>query len=476
MIWLVIAGVLIAAVGWSFWLAQHSAIAAKLPLVVCLMIALSSGTLSQIMLWLGLLRIPITFTVTTTIYLVVMAPGFVLAIRDSAFNWLHPRRIRLHPLAWFSLAVTAAVSAAVLFNALLWPFYHDDPLSIYGRFAWWVWQHEQLYAIGPGSDVYELYPQLVTMNFAYLAMFAGWRHEYAVRFIGAVIGLGTLPATYLLARQMYNERTGWLAALFLASTLDFGRWASAGYVDVPVAFFMTFGAALTWTALQQRSYPDLLLAAAMIGLAAWTKNAALLAIAIFFTLLLYNLILNQLSLKHLLLPLAILAIVAAPWYLRNLVLAGSLTPDTVWVEEAQQTWRELLVLITLPQNYGLIGILAFCGVSWGIGQVLWGNGRKRALFLLIWAAPFYIAWLLFASYDPRFILLILPFVVVLGAALVDTWTTTVKPKAWVTVVAVIVIGAQAAFVVWNSVEFKRALLTQPIMSHSEKVNLVRPDS
>jgi hypothetical protein len=474
MTWLMIAGVFLAAVGWSAWLAQRSAIDANFSLILALTIALGSGVLSQIMLWLGLLRLPITFGMTTTIYLVVMLPGFALAVRDGALHL--PRPMPLSPLATFGLAITAAVSAAVLINAALWPFHHDDALGIYGRFAAWIRVYHQLYAIAPGSDVYELYPQLVTLNFAYVYMVEDWRHEYAAAVMGALIGLGALPATYLLGRQVYSERVGWVAAILLAATFDFGRWASAGYVDIPTAFFMALGAAFAYAGVQQGNPWDIFLAALMMGFAAWTKNAALLAVAVFFTFLVYNLILNQLSLKHSLLAFGIVAVIDSPWYLRNLLIAGSLTPDTVWIEDARQTWREIFVLVTLPQNYGLVGLVALGGVCWGIGQILWGNGREKALFLLIWALPFYLSWLLFASYDPRFILLILPFVVVLGAALVDVAARITAKRRWVVTVAAVVIGVQAAFVVWYSVEYKRELLTQPVMTHSEKVNLVRPDS
>jgi len=239
-----------------------------------------------------------------------------------------------------------------------------------------------------------------------------------------------------------------------------------------MAFFYTLAALFAWALAHGGSTTDAALAGAAIGLAAWTKNAALLGGILFFIYVSYHLIRGQITVKQWLLALGSAAIIAAPWYLRNLILSGQINPDTVWTEDARQTWREVLVLVTLPQNYGLPGALMLLSTVWGGWQIAAGDTRPQSLLLLGWTAPYYITWLLFASYDPRFMLLVLPLLAVLAGGMVARVSAAIPHRRQLTVVVMILVGVLAVPIMWKSVEYKRALLTQPHMSHETKLDVV----
>jgi hypothetical protein len=278
-----------------------------------------------------------------------------------------------------------------------------------------------------------------------------------------------LPALYVLARETFRDKPliARIAVMLIALTPDVTNWASSGYVDLPMALYYVTGAAFTGAALRDQRTIDMALAGMCFGLAAWTKNAALLSIALLGTVILSNLINRQLRLNHVAVVLGCVAIVVAPWYLRNLALAGALTPDTVWTEDAQQTLEEILILVMRPQNYGLPGFVMLAGVFWSVF-------RREGWILLWWSVPYYGLWLMFASYDPRFVLLFLPFLAVLGAGmLASIWVRMGRWQPPMRLVVLIVVALLSVSVMWNSVDYKRALLENQVLTHEEKLEVVR---
>ncbi len=469
MVWVILILQLVAAYGWSRVIAAHSAVPAKLVLTTGLMILLASGALTLVMFGYGLLGITFSPSRTLLTYAAVMLPGWWLARRQRN---LHLPRPNIPPMAWGPLLMLVGVCGAALLNALLWPFYRADALGIYVPMAQTLAQSAALVPIEPGRDLYELYPQLMSFGYAHLYQVAGWENPYPARLFNTLLSLSVFPAVYALARATFPDQrlTAAAAVGLVALTPDISVWASAGYVDLPMAAYFTFGAAFAIATARHGRLVDAAAAGLCFGLAAWTKNAALLAVLLFLIYMLVHLIIGQLRLNHLMLSFGLVAIVAAPWYLRNLWLAGSLTPDTVWVDDARQTLANLFILISRPQNYGLPGWIMLGGVGW---QIV----RRDALVLLWWSLPYFVTWYLFASYDPRFILLFLPMLAVMGGGLMaQVWQ--VGRVRWpvqlpIRLIGLVLLAALTIGVMWRSVEYKRPLLADPAMSHEQKLEIVR---
>lgn len=466
MIWLVLAANLLLAVGWAGWLAGQSGIGRTWPLIGTLALALNTGGLSLLIFGLGLLRLPLTPILINALYIALMLPGWALMMRAG---WTWPP-LSLNGWTGWVLALLLGVSGAVLLNAVLWPFYRDDALGIYVPFALTIVERGGLAPVAADGNPYALYPQLMSMNYAYVYLHSGWANPYPARVLNALLSLAVLPATYLLGRVVSGRASvGWAAAVVLALSPDVGNWASAGYVDLPAAFFIVMAAALLWAGLEGGRTVDVGLAALMVGLAAWTKNAALLHILIFFTFTLWGLIRRQISVKQVMLACMLVAFVASPWYIRNLLMAGSLTPDTVWSEQARQTLHEVFILIARPQNYSVSGwLMAVAFGVWGMWTVQGRIGWVTTGFLLGWSLPLYVSWLVFASYDPRFVLLMLPFWAVMAGWVVVQWGEGFESRRMPRVAIMIVASLLAFGVMWRSVEYKRALLTDPFMTHADK--------
>jgi len=447
-------------------LASRSAVPAQWALTATLSVLVGFGGLSLAMFWLGLAGLPFGGALPYIVLIALAAPGWALAARSGELRAAPPYLPRIW---WLPLALLTAIAGAALLNAALWPFYRADALGIYVQNAVELYQTGALVPINADRYVYELYPQLMSFSFAAVYDASGWANPYPAHVVNTLLGLAALPTTFALARAVFpaQREAAFVATLLLALTPDFGRWVHAGYVDLPMAACYATAAAFAVAGAREGRRIDWMVAGLCVGLAAWTKNAGLLGVGLFFIYAAFHLMYKQRRLNDLLLTCTVVVIVAAPWYARNLVLANLLIPDTVWADDARQTVHEVFVLVSRPQNYGLPGWVMLIGIGWAVA-------RKRARVLLYWSVPYFAMWFFFASYDPRFILLMLPFWAVAGAGmLVEAAEHTGRWKKPLRVVALVLAAVLALGVMMNTVEYKRALLANPVMSHAQKMEVVR---
>lgn len=466
--WFLVAFILIAAYPWSAWLLRQGDQRRDGWLPLLLALALSTGALSLVMFWEGLLGITFTLWGITLPYLALIIPGWALWWRSG-----HPLPAFGFPTHWLArlaVGILLVICAGVLFNSVYWPFSRADAVGIYARFGARMAEQRRLMELPGALTIHEAYPILVPLTYTYSYLASGWINEFLARLFPALLSLGCLGAVYTLGTVLRGRLAGWISVMLLALTPAFGSWSSSGYVDLPMAFFYTLAAIFMWRLWQSPNWRDALLAGAMIGLAAWTKNAGLIGIPIFGVWLLWSLLRGRIRLAHTALALIACALVAVPWYLRNLVEANLIIPDTAWTDQAQWTLDTLFILITRPENYSLSGLLIVISLFAAFGEVIYRLKTPQLLLLLWWVLPFFAAWWLFASYDPRFILLFLPVMcVIAGLQLSKAWD--VVPQNWQLrlrvpiAVVMIVIGAA---VTWDVVEFKDSFLANPLASVEER--------
>ncbi|MCB9453519.1 MAG: glycosyltransferase family 39 protein [Anaerolineaceae bacterium] len=481
--WIVVGLVLVAAYPAASWLLARSPRREEGRwLVILLALALAVGSLTLIMFWEGLLGIPLTFTGVTVPYFLLMLLGGVgwwrvrNHDRDTQSVEAHGGAPR-NALSLLALLPILLVVAAVLLNAVYWPFSKEDALAIYHRYGAEMAQTGELVPFaGRDEAFYQAYPIQISLTYTYAFLASGWTNEYLARLFPALLSLGCIPVVYLLGKALYDAPAGWAAALLLVSTETFGRWASAGYVDLPMAFFYTLAALFAYRLWQTRNNMDAALLGLMLGLAAWTKNAALMGLAFVALWLGWAWLSRRLSLRLALLVVGVAAAVAAPWYLRNWLEAGLLVPSTAWTDQAQRTLESLLILVARPQNYGLAGWVILVGVGYALFQAVRAPcQRPGEVLLLSWTLPFFAVWWLLVSYDPRFLLLFYPLLTVMGGGLVVAVGARLPEqwRRWALPAALLLVVILAGMVAWNSVEFKDDLLRQPLMSDAQKHAIVQ---
>lgn len=443
-----------------------------LGLTVALTLALFAGGLSLIMFWEGLLNLPFS--------------AFGIAIPTLALTvsggWAWRRAGRPLPLRpalsrWEAgaLILIGLIAGAILFNALAIPFYRDDTLGIYLPQAQALTATRALLPLTGADSLYLAYPMLSQHLYAFTFIASGWENDYLAKALTTLLSLGCLLTAFTLGERAAGRRGGWLAALLLAITPSFGRWASSGYADLPMAFFYSLSAVFALRLWDHGQLRSAVLAGTAMGLALWTKNAALAGGVVLTVVLGLAWLRGRTTWYAAALGLAALLIVAGPWYLRNLIGAGFLMPDTAWTDRASATIDTLLRLLNQPANFALSGWLGFFGALWAVVLIARrGDDAPALAALLWWALPLFMLWWLFASYDPRFLLYILPMTSALGAVFLNCAYISLPARAqrigrWS--FATVALGL-TLYMLLISVEYKHALLRAPLMSDTDRRALV----
>lgn len=469
--WLVVGLLPVVALPWGLWLLARTDRRPDWPLAAALSLSLAYGGLTLLMFWTALLGVPFNPLALTLLTLLACAPGFV-QWRRAGSPW--PPRPRLAHWSALAALLLAAIAAAILFNAVYWPFSRDDALGIYHAQARAMAESRALLPLTGTDSLYLTYPALMPLAYTYAYLLSGWENEYLARLIATLLALGSIAAAYALGREVEGRLTGALSALLLVLAPTFGRWASTGYVDLPAAFFITLSAVFALRLWWAGSATDALLAGLCMGLAAWTKNAALIEIAVFGVWLLACLAFRRCGWRVAAVGLLACAVVAAPWYLRNWLGAGFLVPQTAWTDSARPTLETLLIFVSRPEIYALSGWLILLGVAWTLRRFVPPRTRPAAALLLLWTGPFFGAWWLLTSYDPRLLLPVAPVFAVMGGwLLAAVWRAL--PTRWRTparVVVTLTAVAFAALAVWNSVEFKDDILRDPFMSDAARHDII----
>ncbi|MBI1279670.1 MAG: hypothetical protein GC179_16195 [Anaerolineaceae bacterium] len=472
--WAAVLFVLIAPYPTTVWLLKRSPFPVSKWLALILAAGFGIGLLTWLMMLEGMLGIPFEVWSILLPYLLILLPGTILWWRGrtpkqapSTVDEPKPKH-----LTFLGRIVIITVGAAILLNALYWPFYKDDAVGIYADQAHFIYATRGLIPLNlTFYSYYQAYPMLVQLSYTYTYLVSGWEDVYLAKLIPTLLSLACLGAVFYLGKTLYDEKSGWLAVLLLALAPLFGRWASSGYADLPMAFYYTLAALFAWRVWKSNSSVDALISGAAIGLGAWTKNAILPAVAFWLAFILFGVLRKRISYKAAVLACATAAIVAAPWYVRNLIEAHLLMPATAWTDQATSSFSNLLVFITHPENFGLTGWLIMIGIILALVQIVrnWRNA-DREIHLLVFTMPYFAFWWLLASYDRRFILYFLPILVVLAAGYgLKLWQHIPQSyhRSLTWLLTIITLGI-TLYIASISIDFKSELLRDPLMNDAAK--------
>lgn len=462
-------------------------------LAAVLTVALSAGSLGLIMLALAIVQTPPWFGLILVLSLAFDAAGWLLLRRTSprpSPRGPHPpapsphmERGRHSPAALAAIAACAAIIGLTLFNAGYWPFYEDDTMTLYGPTALRYVETGRF----SGGGLYDAYPPLVPLLMAFPHMAGGAPNEYAARFVVAALALGTLGAAYALGREIAGPRAGLAAAFLTASVPIVSHWAASGYTDLPAGTYATLAALFAWRAYRHARPADALLAGLLAGLAALTKNGALLLAGSLLGWVIYTYWAARgktacgepLRARDALLIAGGWLLAAGLWYAHSLAAYGYLVPPTGWIDQADHSLRALFGPALTPSHFMIGGLLGFAGLAaqlWRLWRTRWRFDPAAAL-LVGFGVPFWLVWWWGFSYDLRFLLLIWPLFAVMGGLLVDRsliWLEKnkgLKPlvgmrwRSWLLAGALIALSLPA---LWMSVDNKDDLLRAPLMDDSAR--------
>lgn len=210
--------------------------------------------------------------------------------------------------------------------------------------------------------------------------------EFAARLPSAVFALGGALLVYFSGRKLFNERAGLLAALILATSLEYFYLGNAAVTDMTLTFFLT--AALL--AFLHRQF-ELLYVFAALGVV--TKGP----VAIFFCTVIIGVYLamtGQLkTVKHIKAGRGILlfAAIALPWYVTMYITHGMDFIDTFLgfhnvtrflqpEHSSGKLWYYYIPVVIL----GFFPWTAFLAQAFSAAVKAKGDERNHCIFLVIW--------------------------------------------------------------------------------------------
>jgi 4-amino-4-deoxy-L-arabinose transferase-like glycosyltransferase len=151
-----------------------------------------------------------------------------------------------------------------------------------------------------------------------VAKLAGRVDEFVLRFPSALFGTLGVLMTYFFAVRLWNRRSGVIAAVVLATSIEWWQAATITQVDMILAFFISAALMVFYLAYLEERFrtPRLLLLAALLALGTLTKGPLGVAVPSFVILVFLSIRRDWGFLKKL--PLvsgaAVFLLVAGSWY------------------------------------------------------------------------------------------------------------------------------------------------------------------
>lgn len=252
------------------------------------------------------------------------------------------------------------------------------------------------------------------------------RNEFAVRLWPAVLALGGVLVTFLLARAMYGAPTANLAAVILPTCLLYFAIGQINLTDMPLSFFVTVAMAGFWFGLERDRRWYLLFYGGM-ALALLTKGLIGIVLPcgiVFWYMVLtkrWDIVRSAISLPGILLFLAL----SVPWF--TLVCARNndfftfffirehfLRYATKIHDRYEPFWFFVPILVA--------GLLPWMGLLPGALRSAWPSSlpvqddeERKGLFLLLWFAVIFVFFSLSNSKLIPYIVPLLPPLAILMA-------------------------------------------------------------
>jgi len=251
------------------------------------------------------------------------------------------------------------------------------------------------------------YPLFLPFVMTWIYAFTGF-NDFQVNMIMPCIYVAFLGLLYGQLRKLFARAHALLAVFLLATVPQVADYAVIIHADLALTAFV--GCALAYFALYVRNMrrPEIVLSSVLFGLALWIKNeAAVFAAAFIVVLAVFAVRTAPRSGKRvyadLLIAFMLISAIAAPWFwakagnavVNSDIDFASLTPARVW-----QNVREIPALLNLfqqevfgPKKWNIFWVMFFAALVWKRKELRHGAPGCIALFILLSAAGYFIAYM-----------------------------------------------------------------------------------
>lgn len=220
----------------------------------------------------------------------------------------------------------------------------------------------------------------------YYMLLRGWMHlghgEWIIRFLGVLLSTATVPVIYSIGSQLFDRRTGIIAALLIA-VHPYHLMLAQRARSYPLAILLVSLSSLLFIRLVERPSPVSAMGYALLSAAAVYSHFFSLFVVVAQLCSILVLPKSRVPWKLLAVSLTVLAGLLVPfgWF----TLTHASTTHVAWVQDlsVQQTLRVLYAL-TLSKARSLIYLVLWCAA---------GYAWLRQPYTTRWPYAFLFAWL-----------------------------------------------------------------------------------
>ena len=311
-----------------------------------------------------------------------------------------------HKKVWLSMALILCAAGMLMFNSLGTHPLLDPDEPVYAETAREMLQFQDF--ISPriyGDFWYDKPPMYYWLVAAAFKIFGFG--EFAARFPSAFLAVSGAVLVYLSGRKLFNDRAGLLAALVLATSLEYVYLGNAAVTDMTLTFFLT---AALLSFLHRKYY----LLYGFAALAVVTKGpvAIFLCGGIIILYLFLTGSLNRLKTMKVASGSILFTLIALPWYAVMYSLHGMAFIDTfLGFHNITRFLQPEHASGAIWYYYIPVLILGFFPWSAFLAQAIFsglkekGEYRNPCVFLVIWAS---VVFLFFSISQTKLISYILP--------------------------------------------------------------------
>ena len=446
---------------------------------------LSTGTLSLYMLTLGLLP-----GGQLQSNLVIPAPWiiFITGLILTKTYIVLPR-IKLNTITFWLSIICISGFVIILINAFLYPFYRYDVLARFAPNARLLFENSAI----PNSLTG--YPLAIQMLYCFAFMSINAVNDHLAGLVVAGYSGTMILTTFAIARLIFSKRAGWAAVILLLSSHMFVDWSTSGYVDVPVGVYhgLCFLFAFIW--MQTGGQRWALIAGIMAGLALWTKQSALVLLPALGIVPLLRIRTGSSAMtetRNSLTVFGSVLLIAGPWYLRSLIIAGPgaviPAPGAYDAQYINNSVYQLATFISSTEEWGIwLGTsivfgLTLCSIHFWKPEVDNVSHKSiermsRSWLLAAFVIPYHIIWWQNFSYDTRYLLSSMPIYAAIAGHGID-WALNRIPYTFSRQTLITIVLA-IALVLSGSVGRLGAvynLMIHPLQTDDEKLERLSAES
>ncbi|MBU0671797.1 MAG: glycosyltransferase family 39 protein, partial [Candidatus Margulisbacteria bacterium] len=330
-----------------------------------------------------------------------------------------------------NLLAVLILLAGVLFFFNLWqPSLYDAAETTYGEFIKQIGITKDFLTMHYNGQVIFDKPPLYFWLATIATVLFGF-NEFAIRFWAAVSGVLTVITIFYLGKTFYNERAGFFSGLIAMTSFQFLIQSRIAEIDILLTLLISAALLFFYWGFQTKNPKFYWLCYAAMALGVITKGIIGLAIPALavFLFLLFKKELGRLKEMQLLPGVAIVALIASPWYLASWAIHGQIFADFAVGFLFMSRFQGVVSGHPGPWYYYFLAIiLGFAPWSHFLPFALLRTWKKRlqdpALLTLCLIIPVFIVFSIAKTKLPSYLLLIYPFLAIMVGKIWDDFLGT----------------------------------------------------